>query len=70
MNAVIAVSGLLTDTRLTSEQREYVETIKSSSEALLSTVNDILDFARIESRKMILEHIPFHLEEVCHCTRS
>jgi len=63
MNAITGMSGLLADTRLTKEQREYVETIRNSTETLLSVINDILDFSKIEARKLTLEVIEFDLRE-------
>jgi CheY-like chemotaxis protein/nitrogen-specific signal transduction histidine kinase/HPt (histidine-containing phosphotransfer) domain-containing protein len=63
MNGVIAMAGLMMETPLSLEQRGYIETIHSSSEALLTIINDILDFSKIESGKMDLEQIPFSLTE-------
>ncbi len=61
MNGIIGMTSLIGETTLSAEQRDYVATIRSSSEALLSIVNDILDFSKIESGKMEIERMPFGL---------
>jgi PAS domain S-box-containing protein len=62
MNGVLGMTGLLLDTPLNEEQREYAGIIRTSGEALLSVVNDILDFSKIEAGKLDLEKIDFHLK--------
>ena len=61
MNGVIGMTGLLLDTALDEEQREYVETIRSSGDALLTVINDILDYSKIEANKVELEVAGFDL---------
>ena len=59
MNGVIGMTGLLLATDLSSEQREYAETVRRSGEALLTVINDILDFSKIEAGKLEFEVIDF-----------
>jgi len=61
MNGVIGMTGLLLDTDLTPEQRDYAETVRKSGEALLMVINDILDFSKIESGKLSIEQFGFDL---------
>jgi two-component system sensor histidine kinase/response regulator len=64
MNGVIGMTGLLLDTPLQSDQKEFAETIRTSADALLTIINDILDFSKIEARKLVLEVVDFDLHEV------
>ncbi len=61
MNGVIGMTGLLLDTDLTPEQREYAEIIDSSGHSLLEIINDILDFSKMEAGRMDLDVVDFDL---------
>jgi signal transduction histidine kinase/CheY-like chemotaxis protein len=61
LNAVIGMTGLLLDSPLTSEQKEYAETTRGAGESLLAIINDILDFSKIEAGRLDLETQPFAL---------
>ena len=61
MNAVIGLTGLFLETEMTPVQRDYVETIRNSGDALLAIINNILDFSKIDGGQMVLESQPFNL---------
>jgi PAS domain S-box-containing protein len=68
MNGVIGMTGLLLDTTLSTEQRQYTEIVRGSAESLLAVVNDILDFSKIEARKLALDTLDFDLRLVMEDT--
>jgi signal transduction histidine kinase/DNA-binding response OmpR family regulator len=64
MNGVIGMTGLLMETDLTPEQRDYVETVRASGDTLLEIINDILDFSKIEAGRVRMERIDFSPKHV------
>ncbi len=62
MNGVLGFANLLLDSPLDSVQRDFVETIRNSGDALLAILNDILDYSKIEAGHLAIEAIPFELE--------
>jgi PAS domain S-box-containing protein len=61
MNGIIGMTGLLLDTNLNDEQRQYAEIVRGSGELLLGLINDILDLSKIEAKKLELEMLDFDL---------
>jgi PAS domain S-box-containing protein len=64
MNAIVGFTSLLLKTKLTAEQRQYINAVKTSGENLLVIINDILDFSKIQSGKFVFEQIEFRLSQV------
>ena len=64
MNGIIGMTGLLLDTELTPEQRDYAETVRHSGQALLTIINDILDFSKIEAGKLDIDPVSFDLRKL------
>jgi two-component system sensor histidine kinase/response regulator len=64
MNGIIGMTELALDTPLSTEQREYLDMVKTSAASLLTVINDILDFSKVEAGKLDLEAIPFDLRDI------
>ena len=68
LNGVVGMTDLALGTDLTSEQREYLDTVKLSADALLTVINDVLDFSKIEAGKIDLEMIDFNVRDHLEAT--
>jgi signal transduction histidine kinase/HPt (histidine-containing phosphotransfer) domain-containing protein len=64
LNAVIGMAGLLADTPLNEEQKDFANTIRHSGDHLLTVINDILDYSKLESGNLAIENIPFNVANV------
>ena len=70
MNGVLGFANLLLETPLNAEQRDFVQLVQSSGDLLLTIINDVLDYSKIEAGRMTVEHIDFSLRSVCDEVRA
>ncbi len=70
MNGVLGCANLLLETPLNAEQREFAETVRRSGDSLLTVINDVLDYSKIEAGRMTVERIDFDLHSVCEEVRK
>jgi PAS domain S-box-containing protein len=68
MNGILGMVELALDTQLSAEQKDYLDTIKESCDALLTVINDILDLSKVEAGKLDLELVPFNLRDKLEAT--
>jgi signal transduction histidine kinase/ligand-binding sensor domain-containing protein/ActR/RegA family two-component response regulator len=70
LNGIIGMTSLLAETQLSAEQEDFLRTIQESGGVLLTVINDVLDFSKVEAGKLTLESVDFELRELIdHCAR-